>query len=90
MSGSSSHEGVLESVAKITLDGKMGYSSRSSVVVEISNLHKVKESYTEESLQVCSWSHPVPMPIGEGEDEVESRGGYGKWAFCMSNVIICQ
>ncbi|GLT59250.1 hypothetical protein SLA2020_320800 [Shorea laevis] len=51
MSGSSSHEGVLESVAKITLDGKMGYSSRSSIVVEISNLHKVKESYTEESLQ---------------------------------------
>lgn len=52
MSGSSSHEGVLESVAKITLDGKMGYSSGSSIVVEISNLHKVKESYTEESLQV--------------------------------------
>ncbi|GLU17308.1 hypothetical protein SLE2022_336810 [Rubroshorea leprosula] len=51
MSGSSSHEGVLESVAKITLDGKMGYSSGSSIVVEISNLHKVKESYTEESLQ---------------------------------------
>ncbi|GLT26045.1 hypothetical protein SLA2020_011350 [Shorea laevis] len=51
MSGSSSHEGVFESVAKITLDGKMGYSSGSSIVVEISNLHKVKESYTEESLQ---------------------------------------
>ncbi|GKV44511.1 hypothetical protein SLEP1_g51687 [Rubroshorea leprosula] len=71
MSGSSSHEGVLESVAKITLDGKMGYSSGSSIVVEISNLHKVKESYTEESLQVCSWSHPVPMAIGEDEDKVE-------------------
>ncbi|GLT40356.1 hypothetical protein SLA2020_144980 [Shorea laevis] len=51
MPGSSSHEGVLESVAKIALDGKMGYSSGSSIVVEISNLHKVKESYTEESLQ---------------------------------------
>lgn len=52
MSGSSSHEGVFEPVAKITLDGKLGYSSGSSVVVEISNLNKVKESYMEESLQV--------------------------------------
>ncbi|GKV44970.1 hypothetical protein SLEP1_g52105 [Rubroshorea leprosula] len=52
MSGSSSHEGVLESVAKITLDGKMGYSSGSIIVVKISNLPKVRESYTEESLQV--------------------------------------
>lgn len=52
VSGSSSHEGVFEPIAKISLDGKLGYSSGSSVVVEISNLNKVKESYTEESLQV--------------------------------------
>ncbi|XWS11459.1 hypothetical protein CRYUN_Cryun38cG0084700 [Craigia yunnanensis] len=51
MSGSSSHEGVSEPIAKITSDGKLGYSSGSSVIVEISNLNKVKESYTEESLQ---------------------------------------
>ncbi|KAL5808377.1 hypothetical protein ACOSQ3_029068 [Xanthoceras sorbifolium] len=51
MSGSSSHEGVFEPIAKISLDGKLGYSSGSSIVVEISNLNKVKESYTEESLQ---------------------------------------
>ncbi|XVF42935.1 hypothetical protein PTKIN_Ptkin02bG0000700 [Pterospermum kingtungense] len=51
MSGSSSHEGVFEPIAKITSDGKLGYSSGSSVIVEISNLNKVKESYTEESLQ---------------------------------------
>ncbi|GLT26513.1 hypothetical protein SLA2020_015740 [Shorea laevis] len=64
MSGSSSHEGVLESVAKITLDGKMGYSSGSSTVVEISNLHKVKESYTEESLQ--DPKHKVHKPVKTG------------------------
>ncbi|GKV01704.1 hypothetical protein SLEP1_g14244 [Rubroshorea leprosula] len=52
VTGSSSHEGVLVPVVKITLDGKMGYSSGSSFVVEISNLHKVKESYTKVSLQV--------------------------------------
>ncbi|WCJ32880.1 guanyl-nucleotide exchange factors GTPase binding GTP binding [Euphorbia peplus] len=51
ISGSSSHEGVFEPTANITLDGKLGYSSGSSVVVEISNLNKVKESYTEDSLQ---------------------------------------
>ncbi|KAF9672153.1 hypothetical protein SADUNF_Sadunf11G0011100 [Salix dunnii] len=51
VSGSSSHDGVFEPVAKITLDGKLGYSTGSSVVVEISNLNKVKESYTEDSLQ---------------------------------------
>ncbi|XWS23297.1 hypothetical protein CRYUN_Cryun29cG0109600 [Craigia yunnanensis] len=51
MSGSSSHEGVFEPIAKITSDGKLGYSSGSSVIVEISNLNKVKESYTEDSLQ---------------------------------------
>lgn len=52
VSGSISHEGVFEPSAKITLDGKLGYSSGSSVIVEISNLSKVKESYTEDSLQV--------------------------------------
>ena len=52
VSGSSSHDGVFEPAAKITLDGKLGYSSGISVVVEISNLNKVKESYTEDSLQV--------------------------------------
>ncbi|KAM7264227.1 hypothetical protein ACFE04_001910 [Oxalis oulophora] len=49
--GSSLHDGLLEPVSKITLDKKLGYSSGSSVLVEISNLNKVKESYTEESLQ---------------------------------------
>ncbi|XP_012438685.1 guanine nucleotide exchange factor SPIKE 1 [Gossypium raimondii] len=51
MSGSSSHEGVFEPIAKVTSDGKLGCASGSSVIVEISNLKKVKESYTEESLQ---------------------------------------
>ncbi|XAR56047.1 hypothetical protein NMG60_11036336 [Bertholletia excelsa] len=51
ISGSSSQDGISKSGAKITLDGKSSYSSGSSVVVEISNLNKVKESYTEDSLQ---------------------------------------
>ncbi|KAI6674336.1 hypothetical protein NL676_002242 [Syzygium grande] len=51
ISGSNSHDGGVEPVSKITLHGKLGYSSGSSVVVEISNLNKVKESYTEDSLQ---------------------------------------
>ncbi|KAJ4832808.1 MAP kinase Spk1 [Turnera subulata] len=51
VSGSSSHDGAFEPGAKITLDGKLGYSTGSSIVVEISNLNKVKESYTEDSLQ---------------------------------------
>ncbi|KAM3684141.1 hypothetical protein ACB098_11G022000 [Castanea mollissima] len=51
VSGSSSHEGVFEPSTKITLDGKLGYSSGSSVIVEISSLSKVKECYTEDSLQ---------------------------------------
>ncbi|XP_021714827.1 guanine nucleotide exchange factor SPIKE 1-like isoform X2 [Chenopodium quinoa] len=51
VSGSSFHEGVSESTTKITLDGKLGYLSGSSIIVEISNLNKVKESYTEDSLQ---------------------------------------
>ncbi|CAL5336392.1 unnamed protein product [Camellia sinensis] len=52
VSGSSSQDGVSESSAKIALDGKPGYLCGSSVVVEISNLNKVKERYTEDSLQV--------------------------------------
>ncbi|CAN1297422.1 Guanine nucleotide exchange factor SPIKE 1 [Linum perenne] len=51
VSGSASHEGVFEPTAKVMLDGKSGYSNGSSVIVEISNLNKVKESYTEDSLQ---------------------------------------
>lgn len=51
ISGSISHDGGVEPVSKITLHGKLGYSSGSSVVVELSNLNKVKESYTEDSLQ---------------------------------------
>ncbi|KAK7313904.1 hypothetical protein VNO77_39109 [Canavalia gladiata] len=51
VSGSSSHEGVFETSAKISLDGKLSYSNGNSVVVEVSNLNKVKESYMEESLQ---------------------------------------
>ncbi|XP_050203350.1 guanine nucleotide exchange factor SPIKE 1 [Mercurialis annua] len=51
ISGSSSHEGVFEPITNITLDGKLGYSNGSSVMVEISNLNKVKESYMEDSLQ---------------------------------------
>uniref|UniRef100_A0A3N7ESX9 Uncharacterized protein n=1 Tax=Populus trichocarpa TaxID=3694 RepID=A0A3N7ESX9_POPTR len=58
VSGSSSHDGVFEPAAKITLDGKLGYSSGISVVVEISNLNKVKESYTEDSLQT-----PFELPV---------------------------
>lgn len=51
VSVSSSQEGVSDPIAK--LDGKLGYSSGNSVVVEVSNLNKVKECYTEDSLQVC-------------------------------------
>lgn len=51
VSGSSSHEGVFETSTKVSLDGKPNYSNGNSIVVEVSNLNKVKESYTEESLQ---------------------------------------
>ncbi|KAL3613670.1 MAP kinase Spk1 [Castilleja foliolosa] len=46
----STQEGAAEPSAKITMDGKLGYSGGNSVVVEVSNLSKVKEGYTEESL----------------------------------------
>lgn len=52
VSASSSQEGVTDPVSKITADGKLGYSNGNSIVVEVSNLNKVKEGYTEESLQV--------------------------------------
>nr|XP_027118067.1 guanine nucleotide exchange factor SPIKE 1 isoform X2 [Coffea arabica] len=49
MSGSGSQDHVMEPIAKITSEGKLNYSS--AVVVEVSNLNKVKEGYTEDSLQ---------------------------------------
>lgn len=49
LSGSVSQDHGSEPIAKITSDGKLGYSS--AVVVEVSNLNKVKEGYTEDSLQ---------------------------------------
>lgn len=53
MSGSSSQDSIVEPISKLTSDGKLNhYSSGSSVIVEISNLNKVKESYMEDSLQV--------------------------------------
>ncbi|WMV40904.1 hypothetical protein MTR67_034289 [Solanum verrucosum] len=51
VSASSSQEGITEPLSKITADGKLGYSNGNSIVVEVSNLNKVKEGYTEESLQ---------------------------------------
>ncbi|KAJ4772328.1 Guanine nucleotide exchange factor SPIKE 1 [Rhynchospora pubera] len=52
VSGSSSQESMMENVSKMTLDGKFAqYSSGSSVIVEVSNLNKVKECYTEDSIQ---------------------------------------
>lgn len=55
VSGSSSQDSVAEHVSKMTLDGKLPhYSSGSSVIVEISNINKVKESYTEDLFQVIS------------------------------------
>lgn len=54
ISGSTSQE---ESYAKVTLDGKLNYSSGNSIIVEVSNLSKVKEGYTEESLLVKSYSY---------------------------------
>ncbi|VFQ74893.1 unnamed protein product [Cuscuta campestris] len=51
ISGYGCQEGVVEPVAKITPDGKLGHSNGNSIVVEVSNLNKVKEGYTEDSLQ---------------------------------------
>uniref|UniRef100_N1QRS9 Dedicator of cytokinesis protein 8 n=1 Tax=Aegilops tauschii TaxID=37682 RepID=N1QRS9_AEGTA len=52
MSGSSSQDSIVEPISKLASDGKLNhYSSGSSVIVEISNLNKVKESYMEDSLQ---------------------------------------
>ncbi|KAF8728559.1 hypothetical protein HU200_017822 [Digitaria exilis] len=52
ISGSSSQDSIVDPISKLTLDGKLNhYSSGSSVIVEISNLNKVKESYIEDSLQ---------------------------------------
>ncbi|XP_039786290.1 guanine nucleotide exchange factor SPIKE 1-like isoform X5 [Panicum virgatum] len=51
ISGSSSQDSIVDPISKLTLDGKLNhYSSGSSVIVEISNLNKVKESYIEDSL----------------------------------------
>lgn len=52
ISGSGSFDSIAEPATKIGLDGKLARSSDgSSFIVEISNLNKVKESYTEDSLQ---------------------------------------
>lgn len=52
VSGSGSQEAVGEPMSRITLDGKLGYSSGNSVLVEVSNLNKVKDCYTEDMLEV--------------------------------------
>ncbi|KAK1650389.1 hypothetical protein QYE76_068194 [Lolium multiflorum] len=52
MPGSSSQDSIVEPISKFTLDGKINnYSSGTSVIIEIPNLNKVKESYIEDSLQ---------------------------------------
>lgn len=61
LSGSGSQEGIGEPIAKITLNGNPSYSSGNSVVVEVSNLNKVKEGYTEDSLQ--DPKHKVHKPV---------------------------
>ncbi|XP_074577756.1 guanine nucleotide exchange factor SPIKE 1-like [Curcuma longa] len=51
VSGPTPLDTFAEHVSKITLDGKqIQYSSGRSVIMEISNLNKVKESYTEDLL----------------------------------------
>ena len=60
--GSTSQDSIVDPILKLTLDGKVNhYSSGSSVIVEISNLNKVKESYIVDSLQVrrISAAHAV-------------------------------
>ncbi|KAL5647921.1 hypothetical protein ACJX0J_042276, partial [Zea mays] len=50
--GSTSQDSIVDPILKLTLDGNVNhYSSGSSVIVEISNLNKVKESYIVDSLQ---------------------------------------
>ncbi|AQK40699.1 Guanine nucleotide exchange factor SPIKE 1 [Zea mays] len=50
--GSTSQDSIVDPILKLTLDGKVNhYSSGSSVIVETSNLNKVKESYIVDSLQ---------------------------------------
>ena len=60
--GSTSQDSIVDPILKLTLDGKVNhYSSGSSVIVEISNLNKVKESYIVDSLQLrrISAAHAV-------------------------------
>lgn len=60
--GSTSQDSIVDPILKLTLDGKVNhYSSGSSVIVEISNLNKVKESYIVDSFQVrrISATHAV-------------------------------
>ena len=60
--GSTSQDSIVDPILKLTLDGKVNhYSSGSSVIVETSNLNKVKESYIVDSLQVrrISAAHAV-------------------------------
>ena len=53
ISGLNSHESPGESIAKAPLNGKLAqYSNGGPILVEIANLNAVKESYTEDSLQV--------------------------------------
>ncbi|KAH0902696.1 hypothetical protein HID58_042199 [Brassica napus] len=77
MTAASSHDGVFEPMAKITSDGKQGSSGGSSVVVEISNLNKVKENYSEESIQ--DPKRKVHKPVkGVLRLEIEKhRNGHG-------------
>jgi hypothetical protein len=88
MTASSSHDGVYEPIAKITSDGKQGYSGGSSVVVEISNLNKVKESYSEESIQ--DPKRKVHKPVkGVLRLEIEKhRNGHGDFEDLSENGSI--
>lgn len=53
ISGSSSQESNIDLIWRKTSDGRMThYSSGSTVIVEIPNLNRVKESYVEELLDV--------------------------------------
>ncbi|CAN4081531.1 unnamed protein product [Withania somnifera] len=83
VSASSSQEGINEPLSKITADGKLGYSNGNSIVIEVSNLNKVKEGYTEESLQDPKRKVHKPvkgvlkleiekLPAGSAENALES------------------